>query len=353
MTISILVRNPDARHKGCRILYRDIGDYLRREQKLGKLQEWGSISSIDDWQEIQPDRHHDWVGQRDETFASFYPVGSKEAKAGRVEEVIFGLYSRGFETARDAYIYNFSYEACANNARKMVRDYHNALKEYNESRNGSKDIDTIVKSHSAHVRWDRELKNNLQRRKEIIWSIDNIWTTQYRPFVKQNCYVEYLLVKRKGQLDSIFPTRTSNNLAICMPGVGSTKPFSALIVDCMLDLELVSKGQCFPRYHFIHTKARSLLNEAPSLERVDNISNTALAAFRSHYHDPAITKDAVFNYVYGVLHAPDFRARFANDLAKSLPRIPFAPDFQAFAQAGQALATLHLNYETGPQYPLT
>ena len=68
---------------------------------------------------------------------------------------------------------------------------------------------------------------------------------------------------------------------------------------------------------------------------------------------PASPRNAIFDYVYGVLHASDFRARFANDLAKSLPRIPFAPDFQAFAQAGQALAALHLNYETGPQYPLT
>ena len=112
-------------------------------------------------------------------------------------------------------------------------------------------------------------------------------------------------------------------------------------------------GQCFPRYRFIRREARSLLNEAPGLERVDNIPDTTLAAFRSHYQDSSITKDAIFDYVYGVLHAPDFRARFANDLAKSLPRIPFAPDFQAFAYAGQALAALHLNYETGPQYPLT
>ena len=100
-------------------------------------------------------------------------------------------------------------------------------------------------------------------------------------------------------------------------------------------------------------QALSLLEETSGLERIDNISDTALAAFRTHYQDPAISKDAIFAYVYGVLHAPDFRARFAHDLAKSLPRIPFAPDFQAFARAGVALATLHLNYETGPQYPLT
>lgn len=355
VTISVLVRNPDAQHKGCRILYRDIGDSLSREQKLGKLREWRGISGIDDWQEIQPDQHHDWISQRDKAFESFYPVGLKEVKAGNADNAIFTLFSNGYKTSRDAYIYNFSHEACADNARSMIQDYCDALHDWNNGASDSEDLDSIVKQYSSHVRWDRELKNNLRRQKEITYSTNNIWATQYRPFVKQHCYIDYALVNNKYQQDSIFPTHSSDNRAICVPGVGSTKPFSALMVNCMPDLELISKGQCFPRYRFIRNRqsTSSLLDKAPALERVDNISDTSLAAFRSRYQDPGITKDAIFNYVYGVLHTPDFRVRFANDLAKSLPRIPFAPDFRAFAQAGQALATLHLNVETGPQYPLT
>ena len=353
VAISVLVRNPDAQHKGCRIFYRDIGDYLSREQKLDSLREWGSVGSIDDWQEIQPDQHHDWIGQRDEAFKNFYPMGSKEAKAGKVDDAVFRLFSNGYKTGRDAYIYNFSHDACANNARRMVQNYCNALNEWNESNTEPKPLDNIVDLHSSHVRWDDQLKGNLQKRKAVTWSANNVWTTQYRPFVKQHCYVDYTLIHRKYQQDQIFPSNNSNNRAICVPGIGSTKPFSALMVDCMPDLELISKGQCFPRYRFIRKKALSLLEETSGLERIDNISDTALAAFRTHYQDSAISKDAIFAYVYGVLHAPDFRARFAHDLAKSLPRIPFAPDFQAFAQAGQALAALHLHYETGPQYPLT
>ena len=88
------------------------------------------------------------------------------------------------------------------------------------------------------------------------------------------------------------------------------------------------------------------------LERVDNITDTALLAFRKHYADDEITKDAIFDYVYGVLHAPAYRERFANDLSKTLPRIPMAPDFRAFADAGRDLAALHLGYETCAEYPL-
>ena len=77
-----------------------------------------------------------------------------------------------------------------------------------------------------------------------------------------------------------------------------------------------------------------------------------MSLFQKHYGDAAITKDAIFDYVYGVLHAPAYRERFANDLAKALPRIPLAADFRAFAEAGRRLAELHLGYETCAEHPL-
>ena len=108
VAITILVRNPKASHGGCRILYRDIGDYLKREEKLETLRTAKSINGIKDWRRITPDRHHDWIGQRSEAFQKFYPMGTKDAKAGKADDAIFRLYSRGLETARDAYIYNYS-----------------------------------------------------------------------------------------------------------------------------------------------------------------------------------------------------------------------------------------------------
>ena len=88
------------------------------------------------------------------------------------------------------------------------------------------------------------------------------------------------------------------------------------------------------------------------LERVDNISDKALRAFRVRYKDNTITKDEIFNYIYGVLHAPAYRKRFSNDLSKELPRIPFASDFRTFAAGGHELARIHLGYETCEEYPL-
>ena len=354
VAVTILVRNPSAGYDGCRIRYRDIGDYLTREKKLDMVREAGSIAGIEDWQAITPDRHHDWVGQRDEAFQKYYPVGSKEAKAGKADKAIFKLYSRGLATSRDAYIYNFSRDACTTNAYAMVGDYQGAMLVREEHADYT--IDQATGRYSSNLRWDRELKNNLRRSKGVVYSPDNVRTTQYRPFVKQRCYVDYVLVNNKYQMDRIFPAANSDNRAICVPGVGSTKPFSALIVDTMPDLHFVAFGQCFPRYRYEQDQqgadGQGELYNVKGLKRVDNITDDALLAFQTHYGDSTITKDGIFDYVYGILHAPDYRRHFANDLAKDLPRVSFAADFHAFADAGRALAELHLGYETCPEYPL-
>jgi predicted helicase len=352
VAIVVLVRNPDAAHEGCRIRYREIGDYLKREEKLAILRDAGSITGIPDWREITPDRHNDWIGQRDEAYQKLFPIGSKAAKSGKDEGVIFKLFSNGYKTSRDAYLYNSSREACAENASRVVQDYMGALNVVEQGLPPDLNIDQLASRHSSNVRWDRELKNNLRRRKAVAYSPENIWVTQYRPFVRQYCYVEYVLVNNKYQMDSIFPSADCENRAICVPGVGSTKPFSVLVTTTMPDLELISKGQCFPRFRYVRRQGNDILDEKSSLDRIDNITDTALLTFREHYEDSTITKDAIFDYVYGVLHSPRYRERFANDLAKGLPRVPMALNFHAFADAGQILTELHLSYESCEQYPL-
>ena len=350
VAITILVRNPHVNRDSHRIFYHDIGDYLKREKKLAMLRNAGSIAGIKDWQTITPDRHHDWVGQRNEAFQRFFPMGSKDTKAGNADDAIFELFSNGYKTSRDAYLYNFSHDACAGNARLATADYLGAVSAYNE--NSPFTLDEAIHLHSSHIRWDDQLKDNLKRLKVISFEPKKIRNTQYRPFVKQNCYVEYVLVNRKYQLDRIFPHSSTENRAICVPGIGSTTPFSALMVDSMPDLGLISASQCFPRYQYLKLQegeeAVSGLGQA-----LDNISDTALRKFRTHYQDDSIDKDCIFDYVYGFLHSPGYGKQFANDLTKELPRIPFATDFHSYAQAGHDLATLHLGYETCEEYPLT
>ena len=354
VAVTILVKKPD--HEGCRINYRDIGGYLSREEKLKVLKESRSIPGFSDWEEVVPDKYNDWIEQRGDSFAQFYPMGSKAAKAGKEDDAIFELYSLGMVTNRDAYIYNFALNVCVDKGRQMTEDYLAALRAMVE--NPLLTLDAAIDQHSTNLKWAGNLKDNLKRKKMANFDRNHIRRVAYRPFVATNCYADYIFVHRIHQMEKIFPHPESENRLICVSGKGSTNLFSVLITDTLTDLNLHQAGcQCFPRYRYpkppdAPDSADTFEGITEPLGRIDNISDTALGVFRKKYRNETITKDTIFDYVYGVLHTPRYGKEFANDLSKELPRIPFAPDFHAFAEAGKALAELHLGYETCERQPL-
>ncbi len=84
----------------------------------------------------------------------------------------------------------------------------------------------------------------------------------------------------------------------------------------------------------------------------DNVTDWCLDQFQAHYGDESITKDDIWEYLYGVMHAPDWREKYKHDLQRNLPRVPFAPDFEAFRAAGRELMDLHIDYEDVPEHPV-
>ncbi len=203
VAITLLVRNPDAAHDGCRILYRDIGDYLTREDKLARLREWRSVAGVSDWQEITPDRHHDWIGQRDEAFQAFYPVGSKGAKAGKADDAIFRLFSQGWQTVGDAYLTNFSRETCAANARAMVNAYSTAM-EVREA-HPTYTVEQATRDETKAIKWSRTLLNSLRRRRAIAYSTAHLRRVAHRPFAPLFVYADPLLSHLPGVGKYAFP----------------------------------------------------------------------------------------------------------------------------------------------------
>ena len=363
VAITILVKSLNTEHSECSIHYRDIGGELKGEKKLEKLKEAVSISGFSDWQSIKPNRYHEWIGQRSDAFTEFYPLGTKEAKAGKTDDAIFTLYSLGWATNRDAYVYNFSRDTLLENAQLMTEDYLTALSEFETTLKANPEllsnknalkavVEKITQRHDSNSRWNSELQDDLIRKKKTSFDNGYVRRVMYRPFVSTNCYADYTFIHRKYQMDRIFPNSSNENRVICFPNRGARVPFSVMITDTMLDLNFFDSGsQCFPRWRYPQSTNTNQLMDEEIPERIDNISDTALRTFREHYADDAITKDDIFDYVYGILHVPSYREKFANDLSKTLPRIPYAPDFYAFAEAGAVLASLHLNYETCEQYP--
>src|ERR1017187_5272752 len=97
--------------------------------------------------------------------------------------------------------------------------------------------------------------------------------------------------------------------------------FAKLLADCGRKLHLT----CIPQFPIRKRTPLQRSHAAALLHRRENITDWALEQFRAHYHDPSITKWDIFHYIYAVLHHPEYRERYAANLRRELPRIPFAP----------------------------
>lgn len=224
-------------------------------------------------------------------------------------------------------------------------------------------IDKHLHKDTTRGKWELVIKKDAAREYKEPFDSGKIVEAIYRPFYKSFLYNSRLLNNSRYRIPSIFPTPAHTNRVIQVTGTGSSIPFSCLMSDCIPDLEVISKGQCHSLYYYEpanESKQGDLLSSAePQAKgqndyiRHDAITDAALADFQIHYSDNTITKEGIFHYTYGVLHSPEYRQCYGADLKKVWPRIPYAPDFHAFRQAGEALAELHTGYESAQPYPLT
>lgn len=350
IAITFLVKNPAKEGQKATIHYHDIGDYLTREQKLSLVKKFRSVASHTlDWQIIEPTTKHDWINQRDGFFDSLVPITPLKKFDSKAQSV-FIVNSRGNETGRDAWLYSFSLEKESRLAKSLVDEYNANLGK------SSKDD---LSADETKISWTSSLIDKVLRGEYLVFT-DNFATTIYRPFTKEYSYRGDGLVHRRGQFDYLFPCNGLKNIIIALSGIGGSKSFSCIIADTILDIQLISNGQAFPLYWYEERDnySKSLFDDDTNSDkyvRRDGISDWILKEVCKRFgNSKAITKEHIFYYVYGILHSPQYRERFAADLKKSLPRIPIVEDvqvFMAFYKAGKTLAELHLNYEQVPASP--
>lgn len=350
IAITILIKNPEKKGQH-QLFYHDIGDYLTRKEKLDKIKNFGSFTSIN-WDSLLPNDSYDWINQRDPAFDKFISLGDKKDKSSKT---IFDIYSSGVKTNRDNWCYNFSHDSVITNMSQMIEFFNAQVEEYQSSTGNKRNVDSFIDNNPQKISWTREIKQDLERGKKGQFCLDNVVISIYRPFCKQSFYFDRQFNNCVYQMPRIFPNENLENLVICVTGTGSTKDFSTLISKILPDLEMISKSQCFPLYTYENpdpTDQTSLFLTETGYTKKENIPDTILSDFQITYQDQTITKEDIFYYIYGLLHSPEYKQRFAADLKKMLPRIPYAQDFRAFSTAGRDLAQWHLNYETIEPYPL-
>ena len=361
VAITVMVKDPA--HSGrCELHYHDIGDYLSREEKLEIIEGFGSIAAID-WQRLHPNDSGDWINQRDPAFDKFMPLTSADNENG-----LFDIWSNGLLAARDAWVYNFSRSALSSNMASMSATYNEEVDRYaalckGKSKDQWPDPEKIVDKDPKKISWTSSLLPNVARGRKANFDQSRIVESMYRPFSKCHCYYDNLMNHRVAQWPKLMPTPQHRNVVISTTGIGASKTFSGLVSDTIPNYHMHDTGQCFPLYWYEKpdesAKPQGEMFGAagtPDTDgyiRRDAITDWALEQFRQHYRDQSIGKDDIFCYVYGVLHSPEYKQRFAFDLKKMLPRIPFAKDFRTFCDAGRKLGEWHLNYETTEPFPLS
>ncbi|SEK58280.1 type ISP restriction/modification enzyme [Pseudomonas agarici] len=371
IAITLLVKNPEATDVG-KIYFHNVGDYLKRGEKLAKIAEFTSIAGIaaaDGWQTIRPDEHGDWLNQRDDRFSDYIVLGSKDVA---ITNKLFSTYSRGLETNRDAWCYNSAENGVIENMSRMIGFYNNEVDRFNQTHHGldkklrETKVDGFISTDPTKISWNRSLKQDLSKSRRFKFDVQNLVPSMYRPYTKQWVYYHRNLNAYVNHMPRIFPNATTENRAICINAVGAQKDFSALITNHLPDLHLMQTGQCFPLYLYEDAadeydadvpKNADLFEALPPAttdrKRRDALTDEGFAHFQAAYPSEQITKEDVFYYVYGLLHSPDYLERYADNLTKELPRIPCVKTttgFWSFSKAGRALAELHINYETVEPY---
>ena len=362
IAITVFVKNPDAEEQG-RILIHDIGDHLGRRQKLDTISRFGSIRGIEkagQWSAITPDEHGDWLDQRDPGFDAFPVIGDKKSNSGNV---LFGIYSRGVATSRDAWCINPSRAGLINNLEAMVAFYNAERARWaraTETGRARSDVKGFLNKNPTKISWGADLYRRVQ--KGEVLNVDDAKVTRclYRPFTKQNMYFCSRLNWSLYQLPRVFPGGESPNRVIAVSGRGARSGFSALMMDALPSYDTIEKCQCFP--FWLYEKAApasepdmlSDLAAGAGVQRRDAITDYALDQFAQAYPTETIGREDIFHYVYGLLHSEDYRQRFRANLAKELPRIPCVAsveDYRAFRDAGRRLGELHVGYESVDRYP--
>ena len=344
ISITLLVKNPQDKNEKAIIKYHDIGDYLSQKDKLAIISKFKTIANPKmNWKTLKPNIEGDWINQRNESFDEFISIEPKK-KFDNKSKSFFNLNAVGLGTNRDAWVYSFSRIVCNDNMERMINHYNKQI--------GKQEIDSDLNS----IKWTVNLKKDLVKEVRHEFNKDVSINSSYRPYTKLNLYNDKPFIERPGLSSLLFPTTKINNINIAVTGSGASKPFSVLITDSITNLDFLEKTQVFPLYYYEERTKQTpgLFDQTGESEyiRHDGVSDFILERAIKQY-GKSVTKEDIFYYVYGLLHSPDYRETFKNDLKKMLPRLPLVDvpkDFWKFSKAGRALAELHINYESVAPY---
>lgn len=356
IAITLLVKLPGpVPGSGAQIHYRDIGDYLSREEKLAIVSD-GTLDQSD-WTTLTPNDSADWISLRAEGFGELVPLqGSDDA--------VFATYHQGLLTGRDSWVYRSSRVGLADTVERMASFFNREVDRLTpELPSGSTEqrvgrAKELVDRDPSRFSWTGTSFRLLAAGKRMQVRDHDLTVGVYRPFFPQNLAFGKHYNQQTNGLDSYYPQGGPENYGISVVGPGNHVPFAVLASDLLPQSAVIGASSAinhFARWRIEDPGPDSLLASGGNGPiRVSNLNPGGVERFRTAigYH---ITDDDVFAYIYGVLHSSEFRQAFEVNLRKEALRVPMVPDradFESFRLAGEALLDLHVDYERVDRYPL-
>ena len=336
VAISFLVKRHRA--QGCRIFYAQRPEMEKAEEKIAFLST-ARLSELD-LDEVKPDAKCNWINLAHNDFDSLVPVASKQAKGAKKpsqEKAIFKLFSLGVVTNRDEWVYGHDLRQVENKVRFLIDIYNADVNRLSGIQDKSKRKDMV----DTAIKWTRAVKNDLVEGVRYSFDEDGIVESYYRPFVKRRLYFSRKLNEMLYQVPQLFGPMAGANCAFCFSAEERSN-FGVIAFEDIpnKDVFMPSAAQVLACYRFDSEG-----------NRIDNVTDWALDQFKKQYQPGRakqtrpITKEAIFHYVYGVLHDPVYREKYAQNLKREFPRIPFYADFWQWADWGKELMELHIGFE--------
>lgn len=382
VAITLLVRREKVKGAPARIYYSRRPEFDTAEEKLAYLA--NNKAEQIAYERIEPMETAKWLNQPDtnDGWAGYPAIVDRDLKgksSAANARGIFGVYSLGVNSGRDEWAIGFSpleivarltfFASVYNDIVARVPNYHTPAQ-----------LDALA---DPAIKWTRELKRLLGKRRAISVDPAKVVGIAYRPFVASQYFYDRDFSKYVFRIPDFQPTGIEPNAFVMFPAAGATPrvPFSVSGSSRLPDLNYYSPDPA-------HAVAR--YRYAGDGSRIDNITDWGLKQFQKAYGingvlDPArlevgeeadgadvvatptlnpspqgggrqkrqLTKDDIFHYVYAVLHDPVYREKYALNLKREFPRIPFYRDFWTWVGWGGRLMALHIGYETVEPWDLT
>ena len=337
VAIYFLVRRRNS--EGFSIFYNAVDDFAKAPDKVAYIE--GKILDSFDFVQITPDAHGNWLNQSSPDFERLLPLANRQTKFANKhadEIAVFGLYTNAVKSNRDEWVYDFDVSNLRAKA-LFFADTYNAL------------LDACDDSFDPVIKWSRDIRNQFQRGRRVVYNDACRIQSLYRPFVNRQHFADFTMndVLTRNHYQMFGPDLRQPNKVInfCTNG----KDFYVLAADKPTDFHFTGDTQCLPLYRY---------NEEGEL--VSNITNWGIQQINDHYRQEwgddfeelagpqGITAEDIFAYIYAVLHDPVYRHDYRVDLLREIPRLPLYHQFYHWRDMGRELLDLHIGFEEVEPY---